>query len=48
MDEVKEAECLYSTPPDNTEEGVSERNNYKNKKYAEEKMKAKKHILRAP
>ena len=37
IDEVKEAECPDGTPPDDMEEGLSERNNNKNKKYDEGK-----------
>ena len=37
IDEGKEAECRDDIPPDDIEEGVSERNNDKNKKYDEKK-----------
>ena len=36
-DEGKEAECLYDTSYDDTEEGVNDRNDNKNEKYDEEK-----------
>ena len=37
IDEGKQAECPDGTPPDDVEEGVSERNNDKNKKIDEGK-----------
>ena len=47
IDEEKEAACPDGTPTDDMEEGVSERNNDKNKNMMRKKMKAKQHILRA-
>ena len=44
----EQAEFIDDTFPDDTEEGVYNRNINKNEKYDEEKMKVKQHILIQP
>ena len=46
--EEKEAECIDDTLPHEMEEGVYDKNNNKNEKYDEGKVKAKHQFLRSP